>query len=167
MSNTGTPTSVTKGRQFFQYRVYSIEIEMDYQNPIIQPLLTDMYQITMARAYWKHNRITDHASFDIFFRKNPFGGEYTVFAGLGECLKFLESFHYKDDDIAFIKYLIPDVEEDFLSYLQQINLDDVKLSAIDEGKVVFPRVPLIHIEGPLIKVQLLETTLLTLGRYIY
>ena len=44
-----------------------------------------------------------------------------------------------------------------------MKLDDVKISAINEGKVVFPRVPLMHIEGPLIKVQLLETTLLTLG----
>ena len=136
---------------------------MDYQNPIIQPLLTDMYQITMARAYWKHNRAEEMAVFDLFFRKNPFGGEYTVFAGLEDCLKFLEHFHYKHDDIAYIKSIIPNVEEEFLNFLQNMKLDDVKISAINEGKVVFPRVPLMHIEGPLIKVQLLETTLLTLG----
>lgn len=140
---------------------------MEYQNPIIQPLLTDMYQITMARAYWKHNRITEHAAFDLFFRKNPFGGEYTVFAGLCECIKFLENFRYKEDDIKYIESLIPSVEEEFLNYLQNLTLHDIKLSAIEEGKVVFPRVPLIHIEGPLIKVQLVETTLLTLGTYSY
>ena len=136
---------------------------MDYQNPIIQPLLTDMYQITMARAYWKHNRAEEMAVFDLFFRKNPFGGEYTVFAGLEDCLKFLENFHYKDDDIEYIKSIIPNVEEEFLSFLRNMKLGDIKISAITEGKVVFPRVPLMHIEGPLIKVQLLETTLLTLG----
>ena len=136
---------------------------MDYQNPVVQPLLTDMYQITMARAYWKHNRIKEHASFDLFFRKNPFGGEYTIFAGLSECLKFLETFRYSEDDIEYIKSVIPNAEDEFLSYMKSITLDDVKLSAIEEGKVVFPRVPLIHVEGPLIKVQLLETTLLTLG----
>ena len=37
--------------------------------------------------------------------------------------------------------------------------------AIDEGNVVFPRVPLMRIEGPLIVAQLLETTLLTLVNY--
>ena len=136
---------------------------MDYQNPVVQPLLTDMYQITMARAYWKHNRIEELASFDLFFRKNPFGGEYTIFAGLSECLKFLETFRYSEDDIEYIKSVIPNAEDEFLSYMKSITLDDVKLSAIEEGKVVFPRVPLIHVEGPLIKVQLLETTLLTLG----
>jgi len=36
---------------------------------------------------------------------------------------------------------------------------------MDEGSVAFPRVPLMRIEGPLIIVQLLETTFLTLVNY--
>ncbi len=58
--------------------------------------LEDLYQITMAYAYWKANRIEDTAVFDLFFRKNPFGGEFTIFAGLSECLKFLENFKYTE-----------------------------------------------------------------------
>lgn len=56
-----------------------------------------MYQITMAYAYWKSDKRNEEAVFDLFFRKNPFGGEFTVFAGLDEVIKFLESFRYSKD----------------------------------------------------------------------
>lgn len=64
-------------------------------NNAVQPLLTDLYQISMAYAYWKSQR-HDTAVFDLFFRKNPFNGEFTIFAGLEECLKFLRDFKFTE-----------------------------------------------------------------------
>jgi nicotinate phosphoribosyltransferase len=129
-------------------------------------LSTDLYQITMAYAYWKAGRINDVAVFDLFFRKNPFNGEFTIFAGLAECLKFLENFHYSDSDIEYLRNTLPsDVEPEFYVYLQNLTPKDIKIHALAEGTIVFPRVPLMRIEGPLIISQLLETTLLTLVNF--
>lgn len=135
------------------------------QNGVIQPLLTDLYQITMAYAYWKAGKNNDHAVFDLFFRKNPFFGEFTIFAGLEECLKFLNNFRYSDSDILYLKQTLPTVETEFFVFLRSLTTKDVTLYAIDEGSVVFPRIPLMRVEGPLPVVQLLETTLLTLVNY--
>ncbi|XP_065085302.1 nicotinate phosphoribosyltransferase isoform X1 [Ochlerotatus camptorhynchus] len=137
-----------------------------YHNSVVQPLLTDLYQITMAYAYWKSGKIDDHAVFDLFFRSNPFHGEFTIFAGLEECLKFMENFHYSETDIQYLKHALPQgIEEEFFEYLGQLTAKDITLYAIKEGSVAFPRVPLIKVAGPLIIAQLLETTLLTLVNY--
>lgn len=136
------------------------------QNGIVQPLLTDLYQITMAYAYWKSGKDQVQAVFDLFFRKNPFNGEFTVFAGLEECLKFVENFSYSDSDIEYIKQVLPThVEDEFYQYLQSLTAKDIQLYAVREGTAVFPRMPLLRVEGPLIVAQLLETTLLNLVNF--
>ncbi|XP_003706834.1 nicotinate phosphoribosyltransferase isoform X2 [Megachile rotundata] len=136
------------------------------QNCVVQPLLTDLYQITMAYAYWKSGKMNDHAVFDLYFRRNPFQGEFTIFAGLEECIKFLDKFRYSCSDIKYLKSIMPSsVDQRFFEYLKDLTPKDVTIYAMEEGSVVFPRIPLLRVEGPLIMVQLLETTLLTLVNY--
>ena len=137
----------------------------DELNNAVQPLLTDLYQLSMAYAYWK-NQKNDTAVFDLFFRKNPFQGEFTIFAGLEECLKYIQDFKFNETDISYLRSALPDyVEEEFYDYLRHMTLKDVKLYAIREGSIVFPRIPIMRLEGPLPIVQLLETTLLVLVNY--
>ena len=50
-------------------------------NQLVNPMLTDFTQITMAYAYWKAGVQEEEAVFDLFFRKNPFGGEFAIYAG--------------------------------------------------------------------------------------
>ncbi|XP_077561506.1 nicotinate phosphoribosyltransferase isoform X3 [Haemaphysalis longicornis] len=133
---------------------------------VVQPLLTDLYQITMAYAYWKSGKHDDEAVFDLFFRKNPFQGEFTVFAGLEDCIRFLQAFRYSESDIAYLKTILPaDVDPGYYNFLSTLNADKVRLYAVPEGTVVFPRVPLIRVEGPLAVLQLFESTLLNLVNY--
>ncbi|KAF3337681.1 nicotinate phosphoribosyltransferase-like protein [Carex littledalei] len=134
-------------------------------NPMVTPLLTDLYQYTMAYAYWKAGKHLDRAVFDLYFRKNPFGGEYTVFAGLEECIHFVANFKLSDDEISFLRSVMPTCEEGFFEYLKGVNCSDVEVYSIPEGSVVFPKVPLIRIEGPVAVVQLLETPFVNLVNY--
>ena len=53
----------------------------------------------------------------------------------------------------------------FLNFLAQLDCSSLKVFAQMEGGVVFPRVPLMRIEGPLLVAQLIETPLLTLVNY--
>ncbi|CAA0814342.1 Nicotinate phosphoribosyltransferase 2, partial [Striga hermonthica] len=135
-------------------------------NPMVTPLLTDLYQFTMAYAYWKAGKHNDLAVFDLYFRRNPFGGEYTVFAGLEECIKLIANFRFTEDEIAFIKSSLPSSCEDgFYDYLRAVDCSNVEIHAISEGYVVFPKIPLMRIEGPVAVVQLLETPLVNLINY--
>ncbi|KDP31950.1 hypothetical protein JCGZ_12411 [Jatropha curcas] len=135
-------------------------------NPMVTPLLTDLYQFTMAYAYWKAGKHQERAVFDLYFRKNPFGGEYTIFAGLDECIRFVANFKFSEDEIAFVRQSLPgSCEDGFCNYLRGLDCSEVELYAIAEGSVVFPKVPLLRIEGPIAVVQLLETPLLNLVNY--
>lgn len=132
---------------------------------MVNPLLTDLYQITMAYGYWKHGRHMEPAAFDLFFRRNPFSGEFTVFAGLEEVLRFLEDFRFTAAQVDYIRAQLPGADLEFFRWLEAVDLSGVTLLAIPEGTVVFPRVPLLRVEGPLAIAQLMETTLLTLVNY--
>eukprot|EP00252_Welwitschia_mirabilis_P022110 TRINITY_DN5884_c0_g1_i1.p1 TRINITY_DN5884_c0_g1~~TRINITY_DN5884_c0_g1_i1.p1 ORF type:complete len:510 (-),score=99.32 TRINITY_DN5884_c0_g1_i1:158-1687(-) len=135
-------------------------------NPMVSPLLADLYQYTMVYAYWKAGKHSDRAVFDMFFRKNPFGGEYTVFAGLEECIRFAANFRFKESEIDFLRTVLsPTCEDGFFDYLRGISCSDVVIYAIPEGSVVFPRIPLMTVEGPVAIVQLLETSFLNLVNY--
>ena len=129
-------------------------------------MLTDMYQISMSYAYWKNRKHEQYAVFDLFFRKCPFGGEFCIFAGLDEVLKYLSSFRFQADDISYLRDILPaSVESEFFDYLININCENVKVFSVAEGSIVFPKQPLLRVEGPLLIAQLLETTLLNLINY--
>lgn len=136
------------------------------QNAFVTPLLTDKYQVTMAYAYYRTGTHLRHATFDLFFRKAPFRGEFTVFAGLEEALRFVAAFKFSPDEILAVRNELPtDADEGFFQWLANLDTSGVRVDAIDEGQVVFAKVPLMRIAGPLAVCQLLETTLLNLVNF--
>jgi len=132
-------------------------------------LLTDLYQLSMAYGYWKQG-ITEHeAVFNLFTRKNPFKGGYTIAAGLAYITEFLENFGFEDDDIEYLREIKgndgkPLFEEGFLTYLKEMEFS-CEVYSVPEGTVVFPQEPLVRVRGPLIQCQLIETPLLNIFNF--
>ncbi len=138
---------------------------MEPTNKLVNPMLTDFYQITMAYAYWKAGVHEEEAVFDLFFRKNPFQGEFAIYAGLEEKLRLFENFHFSDDHIAYLKEQMSQCERGFFDWLKSVDCSRMKIHAFKEGTFSFPREPLMRVEGPIGVGQLLETSILTLTNY--
>ena len=157
-----SPKCPRKHVRFFKF----LASTMSAHNSHINPLLTDLYQLTMCYAYWKAGRHLLPSTFDVFFRKNPFHGEYTLFAGLDDVLHYLDTWHMTADDLHFLQtQVLPHAEPAFFEYLQHLDCSQVSVHAVAEGSVVFPREPLLRIDGPLGICQLLETTILNLTNF--
>ncbi len=136
-------------------------------NNLVSALLVDLYQVTMTYAHWKAGKHEESGVFELFFRKNPFGGEFTVFCGLDECLKHIDAFSFSEEDVAYLRSTsaLAHCDEGFFDYLQKLDTSRLTVRAMREGTIAFPRVPLLIIEAPLGLGQLLETTLLNLVNY--
>jgi nicotinate phosphoribosyltransferase len=132
-------------------------------------LLTDLYQLTMAYAYWKSGIADKEAVFHLIFRNNPFQGGYAVGCGLSYVVEAIERFRFEEGDIQYLSELRgnddrPLFERDFLHDLHSMRLA-CNVYAVPEGTVVFPQEPLVRVQGPIIQCQLLETLLLNIMNF--
>ncbi|MRR39135.1 nicotinate phosphoribosyltransferase, partial [bacterium] len=126
-------------------------------------LLTDLYQLTMLAGYFEKGMQDDPAVFDLFFRTPPFKGGYAVFAGLEPALRYLNELRFTDDDLAYLASLNIFTSR-FLEYLKGFRFRG-RVIAMPEGTVIFPREPLITIEGSLAQAQFVETALLNIVNF--
>lgn len=128
------------------------------------PLVTDLYQLTMAQGFWKSGRADREAVYHLFFRENPFGGGFTVACGLAHVVDYLESWRFHDEDLSYLASLKtpagrPLFDPAFLEYLGGLRFR-CDMDAVPEGMVVFPHEPLVRVQGPILQAQLIETALL-------
>ncbi|MEA3364554.1 MAG: nicotinate phosphoribosyltransferase, partial [Candidatus Hydrogenedentes bacterium] len=110
------------------------------------------------------------AQFDHFFRSYPnYDGHqagYCINAGLEWLLDWMQSAHFRDKDIEFMrgqtgKAGAPVFQKDFLEWLRRNgSFEAISMRAIPEGRVVHPNEPLTVVQGPLAMAQILETSLL-------
>lgn len=124
------------------------------QNDLSVALFTDLYELTMAQAYWQSGQ-TASATFSLFFRKYPPDRAYFVFAGLADVLDYLESFRFSSGDLDYLGSL-DRFERDFLEYLRQLRFTG-RVRAMPEGTIFFINEPVVEVTGPVIEAQLVET----------
>ena len=123
------------------------------QGAPVSALFTDFYELTMAQGYWK-NGMNHDVVFDMFFRRQPFGGGFSVFAGLETLIDAITAFSFSQDDIAYLSSLNM-FDTGFLDYLKTFRFTG-DLYAFREGSVIFPQEPLVRVHGNLIEAQILE-----------
>lgn len=122
-------------------------------------LFTDFYELTMAQGYWKEN-MNQEVVFDMFFRRNPFNGGFSVLAGNETLLDALTEFRFSEGDIAYLKEQ-GIFEDGFLDYLRSFKFTG-DLWTMDEGTVIFPQEPLVRIHANLIEAQIIEGLVLNI-----
>jgi nicotinate phosphoribosyltransferase len=120
-------------------------------------LFTDFYELTMAQGYWRAGD-RRRAVFDMFFRRQPFGGGYAVFAGLEPLLRALEDFRFSGEDLAWLDSL-GIFEKGFLDYIASFRFSG-SIWAMPEGSVIFPQEPLVRVEADLVEAQIIEGVVL-------
>ncbi len=120
-------------------------------------LLTDFYELTMMQGYF-FNCPGDQGVFEMFFRRQPFQGGYTVFAGLGPFLEALAGLRFTEDDIAYLDSQ-GTFKREFLDYLSGFRFGG-DVYSVPEGTVVFPNEPLLRVRGILMEAQMVESMLL-------
>jgi nicotinate phosphoribosyltransferase len=122
-------------------------------------LLTDFYELTMMQGYFLQ-RYNPHTVFELFFRRAPFGGGFTVFAGLQPMLEAITALRFTSEDLAFLEAQ-GSFHREFLDYLAGFRFTG-EVHAMEEGTIAFPNEPLLRVHGPLIEAQLIESLALNI-----
>ena len=125
-------------------------------------LFTDLYQLTMCQGYFDLDLRKD-ATFNLFFRSNPFNGGYTIASGIHLALEYLSHLKFTQNDISYLREQKM-FSEDFLEHLLNLKFTS-KVEGVREGSLIFPYTPIISVTGPIIETQLVETALLNIINY--
>ena len=123
-------------------------------------MVMDLYELTMANGYFNSGDKESKVAFDVFYRRNPDKGGFAIFAGLEQIVEYIESLHFAEGDIAYLRSL-GIFTEDFLAYLKDFEFRG-DIYAFPEGTIMYPNEPIITIVAPLIDAQLVETAILAL-----
>lgn len=120
-------------------------------------LLTDLYELTMARAYHAEG-MNDQAVFSLFFRELPGQRNFMLACGQEQAAELVTALSFPRAQLERLTEL--DLfDESFLRWLEGFRFSG-DIHAMPEGTPVFPYEPLVEVRAPIAEAQLLETFLM-------
>ncbi|TVQ25220.1 MAG: nicotinate phosphoribosyltransferase [Spirochaetaceae bacterium] len=122
-------------------------------------IATDLYELTMMQGYHAYDRNIP-VVFELFFRSQPFGGGYSILAGVQDVISHLQSLSFSEGELAYLESLGP-FQKDFLDELSRFRFSG-DVYAMPEGEVVFPNEPLLRVHAPLAEAQVVESMILNI-----
>ena len=128
-------------------------------DPLSSPLLTDLYELTMLKAYFESG-MTGTAVFELFVRKLPPDRNFLLFAGLEQALDFVERLRFGEAELGWIERSGL-FGRDFVRRLESFRFTG-DIHAMAEGTAFFPDEPVLRVTAPMPEAQLLETRVLNL-----
>jgi nicotinate phosphoribosyltransferase len=120
-------------------------------------LFTDLYELTMAQAYWQSG-VTARATFSLYFRSYPVDRAYFVLAGVEDILDQIKDFRVSAEDIDYLRSTGA-LDGDFLQTLAGLRFTG-SVRAMIEGAIFFANEPVVEVTAPIIEAQVLETLLI-------
>jgi nicotinate phosphoribosyltransferase len=125
-------------------------------------LLTDLYELTMAQAYFRSG-MQRTAVFELFARRLPPQRRFLIAAGLEQLVEYLEEFRFTPEDIDFLAgtHLFG---RDFLDYLVHVRFTG-SVHAMSEGTPFFENEPIVRITAPILEAQLIESRLMNIVHF--
>ena len=117
-------------------------------------LFTDLYELTMAQAFYQQGMFSP-ATFSLFIRRYPPHRGYLVSAGLEDVLDYLEALNFGDASLNYLRST-GIFTGNFLDYLRELRFTG-SVRAIPEGRLYFTNEPVLEVTAPIIEAQLAET----------
>lgn len=123
---------------------------------------TDLYELTMAAAYFETGRMADQGTFELFTRRLPQTRSFLMAVGLEQALHFIQNVHFTESTLQYLKKLdlFKSINSAFFDYLRNFRFSG-DIHALPEGTIFFSNEPIVQVTAPIIEAQLLETYLMS------
>jgi nicotinate phosphoribosyltransferase len=125
-------------------------------------LLTDLYALTMAEAYFDLD-MHETAVFELFVRQLPGTRRFLLAAGLEQIVDYLERLRFLPNELEFLAGLDM-FSTRFLDHLRGLRFTG-SLHAMPEGTPLFANEPLLRITAPILQAQFVESRVINLAHF--